>query len=290
MQHDRPHQHEIAVLADTLRQDGFLILRGLMPPAQVTALDDDLAQPFAETPFSKGGFYGARTRRFGKLLCRSQHAAPFITQPLILALSEAILSPFCDNLQLNLTQGIAIHPGAPLQPPHRDQDMWRGETGRVEYLINVMWPFTDYTAQNGATLLWPGSHGAEGLQVGPDGAPFVATMKPGDALIFLGSTLHGGGANHSTEIRRGMIVSYCLGWLKPYENQWLVYPPEVARHFPPELSALVGYRQHRPNLGNVEGRCPSLLLGNPPVAPLGAVDELRPDQAAMVVQFVEANL
>ena len=36
-------------------------------------------------------------------------------------------------------------------------------------------------------------------------------------------------AMRSNEVRRGAIVSYCLGWLKPYENQWLAYPPEVAQ-------------------------------------------------------------
>jgi ectoine hydroxylase-related dioxygenase (phytanoyl-CoA dioxygenase family) len=97
-------------------------------------------------------------------------------------------------------------------------------------------------------------------------------------LLFLGSTLHGGGANETDRPRTGMIVSYSLGWLKPYENQWLVYPPAVARTFSRELAQLVGYQQHRPNLGNYEGRCPSILLDGEPDDYLGAVDELLPRQ------------
>ena len=80
-----------------------------------------------------------------------------------------------------------------------------------------------------------------------------------------------------------MIAGYSLGWLKTYENQFLAYPPEVARHFPPRLAELVGYRQHRPNLGNFEGRCPSLLLG--PANPwrrLAAADALLPEQVEAV--------
>ena len=111
-------------------------------------------------------------------------------------------------------------------------------------------------------------------------------MRPGSALVFLGSTLHGAGGNIGSDIRRGMIVSYCLGWLKPYENQWLAYPPDVARHFDPELAGLVGYRQHRPNLGNFEGQCPSILLGDHVPERIGAVDALRPDQQ----QLVEAHV
>src|SRR3546814_3606264 len=73
----------------------------------------------------------------------------------------------------------------------------------------------------------------------------VPRLSPGDALLFLGSTLHGGGGNVSRAPRRGIVVSYCLGWLKPFELQWLVYPPAIARRFAPDLAALVGYAQHR---------------------------------------------
>src|SRR3546814_1592560 len=83
-----------------------------------------------------------------------------------------------------------------------------------------------------------------------------------------------------------LIVSYCLGWLRSFENQYLVYPPEVARHFDPELAALVGYAQHRPNLGNVEGQCPSLLLNGSPTGHLAATDALRPDQAEALECYV----
>ena len=164
--------------------------------------------------------------------------------------------------------------------------MWRGQVGEVEYLVNVMWPFTDYRADNGATLIWPGSNGPNALGASPPGTPLVAEMDPGDALVFLGSTLHGAGGNQTGSVRRGMIVSYCLGWLKPYENQWLAYPPAVARGFSRELAQLVGYQQHRPNLGNYEGRCPSILLEEAVPDHLAAVDALRPDQAAMVADYV----
>ena len=89
-------------------------------------------------------------------------------------------------------------------------------------------------------------------------------------------------ANRTAEVRRGVVVGYSLGWLKPYENQMLAYPPEVAGQFTPELAALVGYRQHRPNLGNYEGQCPSILLGDHASEPLAATDALRPDQAVAV--------
>ena len=281
-----PFSEAIDHYSSLLGTQGWCIIPDAMPPEIVAALDADLARAFDETPYCEGGFYGRRTKRFGRLLARSPLAARFVQQQTILGVTERILSPWCDIIQLNLTQAVAIHPGALPQLPHRDQDMWRGEIGRTEYLVNVMWPFTDYTAENGATLIWPNSHGERALEPEPSGDPIVAEMSPGAALLFLGSTLHGAGGNSAATIRRGMIVSYCLGWLKPYENQWLAYPPPVARRFEPELAALVGYRQHRPNLGNYEGRCPSILLDEGSQGLLGAVDALRPDQTVLVDEFV----
>jgi ectoine hydroxylase-related dioxygenase (phytanoyl-CoA dioxygenase family) len=207
----------------------------------------------------------------------------------VLAIARRVLSPWCDCVQLNLTQGLALHPGAPPQLPHRDQDMWRGTIGEMEYLVNVMWPFTHYTRENGATLIWPKSHGRSALDPGVPAGEFAVELEPHSALLFLGSTLHGAGGNSSNEVRRGAIVSYCLGWLKPYENQWLAYPPEIARSFTPELAALVGYQQHRPNLGNFEGQCPSVLLHDEIPTRFAAIDALRPDQEELVAEFVRTQ-
>jgi hypothetical protein len=86
------------------------------------------------------------------------------------------------------------------------------------------------------------------------------------------------------------VISYSLGWLKPYELPWLAYPPEIARTFPPELADLAGYRVHRPNLGTHDGRCPSLLLGPDTSAPKGAIDALLPDQEALIEQYLAGDL
>lgn len=276
---------EIARSARDLLDRGWCIVPDALPPAQIHALDHELAGDFAATPFGQGGFYGSTTKRFGRLLTRAAGAAALVQHPRILGIVEAVLAPWCECIQLNTTQAIAVHPSAPAQLPHRDQDMWRGPVGEIEYLVNVMWPLTDFTEENGATRVWPESHGPNALAE-PD-APLAAEMAPGAALLFLGSTLHGAGANRTREVRRGIVIGYALGWLKPYENQWLAYPPEVARAFPPDLAALVGYRQHRPNLGNFEGQCPSVLLDGRADQPLGAVDALRPDQQVLVDAYAQ---
>lgn len=275
--------------AAALMADRYAILRGAVPARLIGEIARDLAPRFAATPFCEGGFYGERTKRFGRLLIRSSLVAELVLHPDMLALADAALGPWCERFQLNLTQAIELHPGALPQFPHRDQDMWAGDIGVREYLINVIWPLTSFTEENGATLIWPESHGERALTDGGEGPMIVGEAEPGDAIVFLGSTLHGAGGNRSSGVRRGIIVSYSLGWLKSYENQHLAYPPPIARRFPRALSELVGYVQHRPNLGNFEGQCPSVLFDSDPDAPLAAIDALRPEQAAMLADHVSAQ-
>lgn len=276
-------------LARGLADDGYCIARGIVPAAQVMELADELAATFAATPRSIGSFYGDRTRRFHGLLRRSARTEQFVLQPIMMELVQAVLGPHCERVQLNLTQAIEIEANSEAQAPHRDQDMWPIHAPGVEYLINVMWPFTPYTAENGATRIWPGSHRRQDEMLIGEEEAVAAAMNPGDALVFLGSTLHGGGANTTSQARRGMIISYSLGWLKPYELPWLAYPPEFARTLSPKLADLAGYRAHRPNLGTYEGRCPSTLL-NADGPGLGAVDSLREDQEELILAWREGRL
>lgn len=278
-----------AAARGNLPGDGFTILRGAVDTGIIAEIEADLADRFVATPFCEGGFYGERTKRFGRLLIRSPRVEALVRHPEILALAQQVLAPWCDRIQLNLSQAIELHPGALPQFPHRDEDMWPAEHGRIEYLVNVIWPLTPFTAENGATLIWPGSHGARSRTDAGEGPAIVAEADPGDAILFLGSTLHGAGGNRSADVRRAIIISYSLGWLKPYENQCLAYPPEIARSFSRPLSELVGYVQHRPNLGNFEGQCPSVLFGGYPEAPLAAVDALRPDQAEMLAGHIASQ-
>jgi ectoine hydroxylase-related dioxygenase (phytanoyl-CoA dioxygenase family) len=278
---DHPLDHHAARLLG----EGYTIIRGAAPVSLVTALHADLDDRFAATPYCDGDFYGRRSKRFGSLLIRSPRAAAFVQHPVALGLAEHALGCHCDRIALNLTQAVEIDEGALAQFPHRDEDMWPGPKGEIEYLINVMWPLTPFKAENGGTRLWPGSNHLAGAALREEDA-ITPEMDPGDMLVFLGSTLHGGGANRTPTPRRGLIVSYSLGWLRPFELQWLLYPPAIARTFSPELAALVGYAQHRPNLGNVEGQDPSVLLRDDVTDHRAATDALRDDQATALSAYV----
>jgi ectoine hydroxylase-related dioxygenase (phytanoyl-CoA dioxygenase family) len=92
-------------------------------------------------------------------------------------------------------------------------------------------------------------------------------MAAGSPVVYLGSTFHCGGANVTDgERRRGMHVSYCLGWLRTEENQYLATPIDIVRTLPPESQALLGYAAHDGlaagggYLGAVQVRDPVALL------------------------------
>lgn len=271
--------------AGELLRQGYCIVPDMLPVAAIDGLRADLEPRFANTPFCEGNFFGSRTKRFGGLLKRSPHAAALVQHPLVMDILALILGPHCDTVQLNLTQAIEIWPGEPEQVPHRDEDMWPVPKGEIEYLVNVMWPLTPFRAENGATIVWPGSNGKRSAAPPQRRDAIAAEMNAGSALLFLGSTLHSGGANRTARPRAGIVCGYTLGWLKPYENQWLVYPPDVARGFSPELAALVGYHRERPNVGNYEGRCPSILLKDGVPEYIGFQDAFREEQVKALAAY-----
>ena len=267
---------------DLLRTHGYAIFDRLLPETIVDRVCEELEPWFAATPRCQGDFYGWNTTRFGSVLLKSETSHALVLHEQMLSIMDEVLSPNCDWYQLNLTQAVRLHPGQRQQVPHRDEEMWPCQKNGVEYLVNVMWALSDFTAENGATLLWPRSHFQRlSRDVDPAGA-VVAEMPRGSALVYLGSITHCGGENRSEQPRTGLISSYCLGWLKQYENAFLSYPPQVAKKFSPALRDLIGYRIHRPNLGGYEGQDPAVLFDTNSHV-LAAVDAI-PEATAIELQ------
>lgn len=246
--------------ARTLQAEGYVVLEALLSSKEVATIASELEPHFQATPNCVGDFYGWKTTRMGAVLTRAPSTQALVVHDAVWPAVEAVLKPACDFVQLNLVQAVRVHPGERAQAPHRDEEMWPSDKHGAPWLINVMWAIDDFTEENGATRLWPKSH-QDGLDRFIDPAQSIpAEMPKGSACLFMGALTHGAGANRSNAHRTGIIVSYCLGWLKTYENQFLTYPPAIARNFPPALQSLIGYRIHRPNLGGWNGQDPSILL------------------------------
>ncbi|EKV28176.1 Phytanoyl-CoA dioxygenase [Caenispirillum salinarum AK4] len=244
-----------------LKRDGAVVLTDLVPGEVIDRVDADLSAYLDRTPFCEGNFFGWKTRRHASVLAKSRASHDLCANPFILDVVKGMLLPWCDSIQLSGTQTIQIHPGEPEQLLHADEELWPVERGRMEYQMNVVWALSDFTAENGATRILPGSHKDPEIERLPDDSRIVqAEMPRGSAAVWLGSTVHGGGANRSAAPRTGLSMAYCLGWLRQAENQYLANPPEIAKTYSRELQELIGYNVHNPNLGCFEGQDPRILL------------------------------
>jgi ectoine hydroxylase-related dioxygenase (phytanoyl-CoA dioxygenase family) len=234
-----------------LRASGCVVVERIVPDEQMDLIQAEL-EPFLETTAVGGDeFTGHNTRRTGSLLARSHEFRNLAAHPTVLGTLDRVLADHATSYQLHLTQVIEIGPGEPAQLVHRDQwafDFFPFPSG-FEVECHTMWAMCDFTEENGATRVIPGSHRWEDKLRPGDEETVAAEMPKGSVLFYLGSLYHGGGANRSQHIRRGVNVGYTLSWLRQEENQYLACPPDVARELPEELARLAGYQRGAYALG-----------------------------------------
>ncbi|HVZ70115.1 MAG TPA: phytanoyl-CoA dioxygenase family protein [Rhizomicrobium sp.] len=240
-----------------LLEEGFLVVESALQPHILSCLEAELEPWFSRALTGEGMFLGRGTKRFSALFAKSAMTKLLAIDPLTLELADRVLraSGACETFEINLTQAIGIEPGEPAQILHRDEDIWPISHDR-EVMLNAIWMLDDFTEENGATRLIPGSHKWPRTRHPEPGEAVYAEAPAGSLLVFLGSTLHGGGANRSRATRRGILLSYRVAWLAPTEKLLLSIPQDVVRTLPRRLQRLIGYQLHRPNLGWIECRDP----------------------------------
>jgi ectoine hydroxylase-related dioxygenase (phytanoyl-CoA dioxygenase family) len=261
-------------ILERLQRDGAVILRDVLTPAEVGQVRREITPYMEATEFGRDEFTGDRTTRTGALVARSPACRELVANGTILAAADAFLKPFCERIQLHLTQVIRIAPGQKRQAIHRDRWAWGTYLKDIEPQFNTIWAVTDFTRENGATQVCPGSLEWPDDQRPAAGDIGYAEMRAGSVLVYSGGVFHGGGANTSDEDRIGINITYTLGWLRQEENQYLSCPPEIARTLDPALQALIGYAMGSYALGYYTpplppGHGPELV---PPDFALGQAD------------------
>ena len=240
-----------SVVAAALLRDGAVIVDHAISRAQIDAVLSE-TQGFREaTPMGVDGFSGRNTRRTGSLLARSTAVRDLVLHPSVIGVCDEVLGTNASSYQLHLTQVIDIGPDEPAQMLHRDQWAWDSFPfpKGFEVEISTIWAMQDFTEENGATRVIPGSNAWDGDAKPRPEDTVGAVMEAGSVLIYTGSVFHGGGANRSAERRVAVNIDYCLGWLRQEENQYLSCPPDVARELPLELARLIGYSRAAYALG-----------------------------------------
>ncbi|HEX4491415.1 MAG TPA: phytanoyl-CoA dioxygenase family protein [Acidimicrobiia bacterium] len=243
-------------------RDGVVIVEHLLPMDVVQRVNDDVeaavaaADPDEEmlNPVMKV-FHGPFTKQVAGMPGLSPtFAVDVMCHPLLLALCDRVLLPSCARYQLNLGHLLQRGPGSDEQWLHRDELVWADVPWpHPELQLATVIAFVDFTRENGATRVVPGSHRWEDrtrpameqvLAPPPLEAAAYAEMPAGSAVIYSGGTIHGGGANTTDVARRGAHLSYCLGWLRTEENNYLSTPPELAARLPRRAQEVLGYSVH----------------------------------------------
>jgi len=229
-------------LSDVLKSDGACIVENVLDAAALDTLKAEIMPYIEATEVGRDDFTGRHTTRTGALVARSQACRDLVMDDLVLGAANAFLKPYCERIQLHLTQVIRIMPGQERQPLHRDRLAWGGfMPDNIEPQFNTIWAVTDFTKTNGATQVVPGSNNWEPSRVQKPEEIQYAEMKAGSVLVYSGSVIHSGGANVSDADRIGINNTYALGWLRQEENQYLSCPPHIAKDFDPALRDLLGY-------------------------------------------------
>ena len=180
--------------------------------------------------------------------------------PLILDVTDQVLGPYCARFQINYTGVMYLGPGEQTQILHRDAGLYPIRNPAPPLLLATMWAMTDFSAENGATRLVPGSHLWPDERTPLPEEIVSAEMPAGSVLLYIESLIHGAGANRSNAVRGGLALHYSLAWLRQEENQYLTMPMEEARQLPRRLQELMGYDLATVNLGFVDHKHPNDVL------------------------------
>ena len=240
----------------TLERQGYVVLEGLLSPAECQAIRAAVTPLLHHT--GRNPFEGLATQRVYSVLTKTRACDRLVDHPRVRALLDRILAP---NYLLSQLQVINIRPGEDAQPPHPDDGMYPVPRPRPPLGAATIWAIDEFTADNGATVLLPGSHRWDDeRRPGDSDTAVPAIMPAGSCLFFIGTLWHGGGANRTTADRLAVTAQYCQPWLRPQEAFSLSTPPHVARAVSEDIRRMLGYSIHPPFIGMVDGMHPRRLL------------------------------
>lgn len=243
-------------ILETLDGDGYVIVEGALTDAELRTAAAELDRLLEATPTGRNEFEGLTTKRVYSLLAKTRAFDCAALHPLVLGVADRLLG----HHQLSATVAIALQPGEKAQLEHSDDALYPIPRPHPELELSTMWAIDDFTEENGATVMLPGSH--RWVDEVPTGATERrrAVMPAGSVALYVGTLWHGGGANRSNAVRRGVTIEYLASWLRPQEAHTLAVPRETVAALPERLQELLGYNIRPPFTGYVDGRHPRRLL------------------------------
>ncbi|CAM3870753.1 phytanoyl-CoA dioxygenase family protein [Tsukamurella ocularis] len=255
-----PATTPVAEIREIVARDGGVIIAGLLTPDQVTRFNAEIEAPLQALAAGSTHeleivqeFHGANTKRLTNLVTHSPvFRTEIIDHDLVHALCDATFLEESGTYWMTTAQVIEIGPGNRPQMLHRDLENWYPFVGMgpagPEITLNFLIALTDFTEENGATRVIPGSHQWPDFQDrGTPEQTIPAIMQAGDALFFSGKTAHGGGANVTTdEYRRAVSFAFNPGFLVGEEAYPFLVDRDVVKTLPERVQRILGFRSQYP--------------------------------------------
>jgi ectoine hydroxylase-related dioxygenase (phytanoyl-CoA dioxygenase family) len=254
---DTAGSEELEVHLRRIAEEGYTVLPDVIEPDLVAEIDGKLLQLERDLKIVPADnlFEGIHTTRVYNLLVHGSTFEKIPVHPNVLPVVEGVLDP---GLLISSLSSIAIGPGEQAQPIHADDQLIPLTRPHVPIICNTMWAITDFTEENGATRLIPGSHlRADAPNPLERYETIAAEMPKGSVLVWVGSLWHGGGANMTDTRRVGIAMNYCAGYIRQQENQQLGIPQQLVRRFPRRLQELVGYSVYNGLIGHIDKQHPA---------------------------------
>ena len=241
-----------------LDHHGYVIVERLLSPAALAELTCALVPFETGRPLGRNNFEGERSHRIYSLAGKGEVFMRLAEHPFIVSLLDRVLLP---NWLLSNLQSIRLYPKETAQPWHTDDAFYAIPRPRAILAVSTIWAIEDFTPDNGATELVPGSHRWGPEHPDASAVPAIkAVMPAGSVVVFDSALWHRGGANQSAGTRLAISPQYCQPWLRTQESQLLIAPPQVATAYSPRGRAMLGYSIHPPFLGQVDGMHPLRLI------------------------------
>lgn len=250
----------VAPAFQQLETDGYVVLGRAVGPDVLDRIRAELAPYLGDGDLAHHGrndFEGFSTNRVYALLAKAPSVAELVEHPGVVALLDALLLP---SYLLSANLAINLLPGETAQNLHYDDGFYRLPRPRPPIGISAIWAIDDFTADNGATQVVPGSHrwGAES-PADHDVQLVDIVMPAGSVVVFMGTLWHRGGSNRSERSRLAISPQYCEPWARQQE-QMVLAVGKLARRYSDRVKTMLGYGIHPPFMGHVDGMHPRRLL------------------------------
>ncbi|KAL2369461.1 hypothetical protein RJ035_004615 [Blastomyces gilchristii] len=206
---------------------GYVVLENCFTTEEADAAKAQIDRLSGSDPIKgRNAFEGLNTNRIYSLLNKTRAFDKFAMLPRVLTLNDYFLDT---GYNITAFHTIQINPGEAHQGLHH--------------------AFDEFTAENGATRIIPGSHtwGADRRPKYDETVPM--TCPPGSVVYFLATTWHCGGPNNSLNPRKSATVQYCQPYVRPIENQILAVDPRRLTEIPRRIVEMMGYQIHAPFIG-----------------------------------------